>query len=99
MTDQAQLIDAVIQAPPSRREAILQAALGKDQPRPGKIAEAAAILHTCKKTIERYGKAGLLTPIRISPRCIRYDLSEVERLATRGVEPDRTRTKASGDLP
>ena len=86
MTDTAALIDVVIQAPPERRQAILNAARGIERPRPGKISEAALILGTCRKTVERYGKTGLLTRIRISPRCIRYDLNQVERLATKGAE-------------
>ncbi|MEI6810246.1 MAG: hypothetical protein WCN95_16125 [bacterium] len=86
MTDTAALIDAVIKASPERREAILRAAQGTDRPRPGKIGEAASILGTCRKTVERYGRAGLLTQIRISPRCIRYDLNQVEILATRGAQ-------------
>ena len=86
MTDTASLIDTVLQAPLERREAILQAARGSDRPRPGTVKQAAACFQppVCPKTVERYADKGLLTRIRISPRCIRYDLNEVERLSTRG---------------
>jgi len=86
MTEQATLIEAVIQAPPERREAILQAAKGKDRPRPGTIREAAEILKSCPRTVERYASRGLLHAIRITPRRVRYDLNEVERLAIAGAD-------------
>jgi hypothetical protein len=84
---QAQLIATVLDAAadPTRREAILRAARGESRPLPGTIREAAAILNSCPRTIERYVRRGLLHPIRISARRIRYDLREVERLATQGV--------------
>lgn len=87
MTAQTELIEAVINASPDRRAAILAAARGPDsRPRPGTVKQAAAIFQppVCTKTVERYADAGLLTRIRISPRCIRYNLAEVEALATRG---------------
>jgi hypothetical protein len=85
MTDTAKLIDAVIQAPTERRDAILAAARGTDKPRPGTVRQAAEIMNTCPRTIERYARQGLFKAIRISPRRVRYDLNEVERLATRGI--------------
>lgn len=85
MTEQATLIEAVLQAPLERRDAILKAARGPDsRPRPGTIKQAAEILGTHPRTIQRYAKSGLLHAIRITPRRIRYDLNEVEQLATRG---------------
>ena len=86
MTEQAQLIEAVLTAPPERRTAILQAARGTDRPRPGTVRQAAAVFNPpiCRRTIQRMERAGLLHAIRISPRLIRYDLNEVEALATRG---------------
>jgi len=86
MTDTAQLIDTVLQAPPERRDAILAAARGADKPRPGTIRQAAEILECDPRTVSRYAARGLLRPIRISPRRTRYDLNQVERLATRGAE-------------
>ncbi len=85
MNEQAQLIEAVLSAPPERRDAILQAARGANRPRPGTIRQAAEILNVHPRTVQRYADAGLLHAIRITPRRIRYDLNEVEGLATRGV--------------
>ena len=87
MTEQAHLIEAVLAAPPERRDAILKAARGSDRPRPGTIREAADILGVHPRTVQRYRDNGLLHVVRLSPRCHRYDLAECERLATRGV-PD-----------
>ncbi len=84
MTGQTELIEAVITAPPERRDAILQAARGKNRPRPGTIRQAAEILGVHPRTVQRYADAGLLHPIRITPRRIRWNLNEVEDLATRG---------------
>lgn len=83
---QATLIEAVLQAPPERADAILAAARGADRPRPGTIRQAAEILECNTRTVSRYAAAGLLHPIRISPRRTRYDLNEVERLATYGAD-------------
>jgi len=82
----AQLIEAVMSAPADRQAAILAAARGTDKPRPGTITEAAAILGCCNRSVERYARQGLLQQIRITPRKIRYDLTQVERLATRGAD-------------
>ncbi|MDF7826849.1 MerR family DNA-binding transcriptional regulator [Pontiellaceae bacterium B12227] len=55
------------------------------KPRPGTIKQAAELLDVQPITIRRYAKAGLLHPIRITARKIRYDLNEVEELATSGI--------------
>jgi hypothetical protein len=86
MTNTATLIDAVLQAPPDRRDAILSAARGAHRPRPGTVRQAAEILDCNPRTVQRYERAGLLHAIRISPRRVRYDLNEVEELATCGAE-------------
>lgn len=86
MTEQAQLIEAVLAAPPERREAIMQAARGADRPRPGTVRQAAEILGAHPRTIQRYARAGLLDTIRISPRRIRFDLRQVQMLAERGAK-------------
>ena len=52
--------------------------------RPGTIKQAAEILQVHPVTVRRYAQAGLLTPIRITARKVRYDLNEVEELANRG---------------
>jgi hypothetical protein len=54
------------------------------KPRPGTIKQAAAILEVHPVTVRRYANAGLLTPIRITARKVRYDLNEVEELALSG---------------
>jgi hypothetical protein len=82
--DTAQLIATVAKAPPDCWDAIIAAARGKAKTRPGTIRQAAEILGAHPRTIQRYAKAGLLHAIRISPRRIRYDLLEVEKLATAG---------------
>lgn len=89
MTEQAQLIEAVLAAPPERRAAIMQAARGGDRPRPGTVRQAAEILGAHPRTVQRYARAGLLHPIRISARRVRFDLREVEALATKGTEGGR----------
>ena len=54
------------------------------KPRPGTIKQAAAILEVHPVTVRRYAQAGLLNPIRITQRKVRYDLNEVEQLANIG---------------
>jgi len=58
------------------------------KPRPGTIKQAAAILDVHPVTVRRYAQAGLLTPIRITVRKVRYDLNEVENLALSGQRID-----------
>lgn len=83
---QATLIQAVLDAPPERAEAIIKAARGEEKPRPGTIKQAAEILGCCPTSVMRYAKRGLLHPARITKRKVRYDLNEVERLAACGAE-------------
>lgn len=52
--------------------------------RPGTIKQAAEILKVHPVTVRRYAQAGLITPIRITARKVRYDLNEVEDLANTG---------------
>lgn len=56
------------------------------KPRPGTIREAARILDVHPVTVRRYANAGLLNPIRISSRKVRYNLNEVEHLAQAGTK-------------
>ena len=58
------------------------------KPRPGTIKQAAAILEVHPVTVRRYAQAGLLNPIRITVRKVRYDLNEVEDLALSGRHVD-----------
>ncbi len=82
---QAQIIEAVLQAPADRHAAILAAAKGSDNKiRTGTIKQAADILGCCPRSVERYARMGLLKQIRITPRKIRYNLAAVEGLATKG---------------
>jgi len=87
MTANATFIATIIEAAndPAKREAILLAMRAQpNKPRPGTGREAAAILDCHIKTVQRYADRGILHEIRISPRRIRYDLNEVEHLATTG---------------
>ena len=85
MTEQAQLLDAVLAAPPECRDAILKAASGTPtKARPGTVRQAAEILDCHPRTVKRYATAGMLQAIRITPRRVRYDLNEVENLAEHG---------------
>jgi len=83
---EAELIAATIEAArdPNRRTLVMAALRGPARRRPGTIREAAEILGCCTKTVERYAADGKLDPIRISARRIRYDLNQVDRLATEG---------------
>ena len=73
---------------PVRRAAVLRAAQEKAvKPRPVGIREVARVLGCHPKTVQRYVKQQLLHPIRITSRRVRYDLNEVESLATRGAHP------------
>ncbi len=82
---QAEIIEAVLQAPPERLPEILNACRGADRPRPGTVKQAAEILGCHPRTVKRYGAAGLLCPIRLSPKTVRWDLNAVVKLAERGV--------------
>jgi len=85
MTTQTKLIEAVLTAPPERHEEILRAATGKTtHPRMGTASEAAAILGTCKRTVERYARQGAFPRVHLSPRKVRYPLDQVERFAQEG---------------
>jgi hypothetical protein len=70
---------------PVRRAAVLRAAREQTaKPRPVGIRDAARVLGCHPKTVQRYVKRQLLHPIRITSRRIRYDMNEVEALATHG---------------
>jgi uncharacterized protein YfaA (DUF2138 family) len=62
----------------------LKASASGKKTRPGTIKEAAKILDVHPVTVRRYAQAGLLTPIRITSRKVRYDLNEVQKLAESG---------------
>ncbi len=49
------------------------------------LREAARVLGCHPKTVQRYAMQGRLRQIHISSRRVRYDMNEVEVLATRGV--------------
>ena len=59
---------------------------GKPRRRLGTKHDAARILEVHPETVKRYGRQGLLTPIRRTSRCTRYDLDEVETFAMYGAE-------------
>ena len=87
----AELITIVLDAPLDRYEDIEAAARGlakvADRIRPGTAKEAAAILgYECTRSVHRLVSRGVLTPIRMSPRRIRFDLNACQRLAETGVK-------------
>ena len=86
MTTDATFLQTVLEAAndPSRKAAILRAATTGTRTRMGTAREAAAILGTCTRTIERYASEGAFPRVHLSPRKVRYDLSAVERFAIEG---------------
>lgn len=82
--DQGTVFQAVAEAPRERWKDIIAVAKGekKRRPRPIMPKEAAEMLGVCRRSLTRYEKKGILTPIRISSKKIRYDLNEVEALLT-----------------
>lgn len=76
-------------APPEITKRIVAAAKGTEATAKDKAVTtraAAGVLECSTKTVYRLAARGLLNPIRRSSRCVRWRLSEVERLALRGVE-------------
>ena len=71
---------------PDTHRAVIRALNPVEKPRPGTVREAAEILDCNTRTIDRYAAQGLIHKIRISPRRVRYDLRDVERLALFGAE-------------
>ena len=89
MTTQAQVIESILQAPQDRWPHIIAAAKGEGKACPITKRKAADIIGCHPRTLDRYATAGILHVIRISPRKIRFNLHEVERLATEGAEAMR----------
>ena len=56
----------------------------KPKPRMGTKNEAMKILGVSIATMGRYVRAGKITPIRLSPRKVKFDLNEIERFAENG---------------
>lgn len=77
-----------IDATPEEQKRILKAAKDPVPARLELISRKAvasrAGVHT--ETIKRWAKIGKLHPIRLSPRCVRYDPVEVEALLRNGVQ-------------
>lgn len=75
--------------PEDQREHILKACRQATprKKRLGTVREAAAMFTppVHPRTIQRWGRRGLLTPIKITARRVRWDLDQVEELATEGV--------------
>lgn len=83
---QQAIISAVLTAPPDRLDRIFRACTTRpDRRRLGTVRQAAAILDCHPRTVQRYARRGMLNPIRITCRRVRFDLAQVERLATEGV--------------
>jgi predicted DNA-binding transcriptional regulator AlpA len=71
-------------ADPERREAILTAARVGHRARMGTVEDAASILGTCRRTVERYAREGAFPRVHLSARMVRYDLNAVEAFARSG---------------
>lgn len=85
-TSIAALIAADPTTTPEQRRAIIRACQRQHLRRKlGTVRQAADILQVHPRTVQRYERAGLLTAVRYSPRRIRYDLDQVQRLADEGV--------------
>lgn len=89
-TETLTLIQTVISADQTATDAQLKAVLSacrqpSSNKRLGTVRQAAMIMECHPRTIQRYVRMGLLNQIRITQRKIRYDLCQVERLATEGV--------------
>ena len=87
-------LTTVVDADPTishdQRRAILRACQTEHLRRKlGTVRQAAAILDVCPKTVQRYAAVGLLHPIRVTQRRVRYDLDEASRLANGGAEATR----------
>lgn len=50
---------------------------------------AMEILEISRPTLREYARAGKLSEVRMSPRKVRFDLAEIERLAYNGAEMAR----------
>ena len=86
----APIIRATIQSDPSipseQRERLL-AALEPSKPATEKMItrlDVAGMLNCHPETVKRYGKKGLLHPVRFSARAVRYPESEVLSLMRNG---------------
>lgn len=88
MTQDAQFIATVLEAAadPERRAAIVQAAQLSQRSRMGTAKQAADILGTCTRTVERYARNGAFPRVHLSPRKVRYPLDQVERYARQGMD-------------
>ncbi len=74
-------------ATPEEKKRIFEAA---KEPTPEKInmgsrKEVASLCGVHTETIKRWGRIGKIHPIRLSARCVRYDLAEIEELLRTGV--------------
>lgn len=88
-TNDAQFLVKVLEAAtdPTRKAEILRAATAAPRgPRMGTVREAAEILKTCTRTVERYARQGHFARVHMSPRKVRYDMAAVERFAAAGAQ-------------
>jgi predicted DNA-binding transcriptional regulator AlpA len=78
------LIAAVMAASPDRHDAIIEAVRGKPKRKPQPITarEACSILGCCRATLRRMEMRGLIKPVRLSKRLLRYQRADVEALLT-----------------
>lgn len=83
-----QTIQTILRAngtPEEQIEAVLRAARNPARPKKmGTVKEVANLLQVHPRTVQRYARRGLLHPVRLTCRRIRYDLVEAECLAQEG---------------
>ena len=81
------IVSADPEATPEQAAAVMAACTRRQSHRrTGTKHDAAEILEVHPESIKRYARRGLLHPIRITARRVRYDLDECERLANYGAE-------------
>lgn len=80
--DRTAFLAKVFETPPERYQAVLAAASGTPKPKPIQPKQAAEILGVCRRSLLRFEREGKLHRIQVSTRKIRYNLHEVEALAT-----------------
>jgi predicted DNA-binding transcriptional regulator AlpA len=54
----------------------------------GTLKDVAAILQCSRRTARRYRDQGHFSAVKLSPRKVRYDLSEVREFARHGATPE-----------
>jgi len=90
LTTVSTIISTDVTIPKEQQEHILKACrqASPTKKRLGTVRQAAQLFTppVHPRTVQRYGKRGLLHPIKISARCVRWNLDQVAILANEGVK-------------